>query len=228
MRSNFRKEIKFLIHQSTFESIKDELACYLTLDVHGDALGYYVKSIYFDSLENSDLMDALSGSFIKEKIRLRSYGEHGDKFQLELKQKNGDDVVKRSVTLTRDEAISVSNCDFSVLLRKEDPFGVALYAKLKSGVYRPKLVIGYNRLAYVHPFNRTRITFDTRVTTGFQSDSFFDGKIHGLNHLEPYMGILEVKYDDFLLEPIKKCLSRIDSSQIANSKYVNGHIKYAF
>lgn len=226
--SIFRKEIKFQIHQFDFEAIKEELSHLLTLDTHGDVYGYYVKSIYFDTLEKSDMMDVLNGNYIKGKVRLRSYNYSDEKFQLELKQKSGDDVIKRSVNLTREEAIKISECDYSVLLTKSDPFAIAMYAKLKSEVYKPKLIIGYNRLAYVHPFNRTRITFDTRITTGIEISSFFDESVHGLQYLETYMGILEVKYQGFLLEPIKRCLSKLETSQVANSKYVNGHIKYSF
>lgn len=228
MTEVFRKEIKFQIHQFAFEAIKEELSHLLTLDTHGNAYGYYVKSMYFDTLENSDMMDVLNGNFIKGKVRLRSYNDSDEKFQLELKQKSGDDVVKRSVDLTKEQAIRVSECDYNVLLTKNDPFAVALYAKLKSEVYKPKLVIGYNRLAYVLPFNRTRITFDTRITTGTETSSFFNESIHGLQYLEPYMGILEVKYQGFLLEPIKRCLSKLETSQVANSKYLNGHLKYSF
>ena len=201
--NTFRKEIKYVIHQATFEKLRSELDHLLQLDPNADILGYQVRSIYFDTFNNKDLYDVLDGSFIKGKVRLRAYGPDASEYKLEFKQKNGDDVVKRLVMLTRDEAFKIVSGDYSVLFNKEDSLAKALYCKLKTEVYKPKLVVSYNRQAYVYPFSNTRISFDTRIKTSADIPSFFMDTIDGINDLGPMMGVLEVKYDDFLLSSVE-------------------------
>lgn len=129
--------------------------------------------------------------------------------------------------LDKDQAQQIAKGDYDVLL-SGDAFAKELYCKMKSEVYRPKLVVSYNRQAYIHPVNNTRITFDTKVKTNVDTKSFFLDFDYGLNSMEPMMGILEVKYEDFLLDPIKMSLSKINASQSANSKYVNAQLKFSF
>lgn len=223
----FRKEVKFIVHRFMFEKLKEELVHMLKIDNHSGALGYEVKSVYFDTFHNKDLFDVLDGNFIKGKVRLRTYGDNSI-YKLELKQKNGDDILKRHIVLTEEEAYEVVKGDYTCLLNKKDSFSKSLYCKLKSEVYRPKLVVNYKREAYIHHINDTRITFDTEVTTDFDVTNFFVDGRHGIRSLDPMLGILEVKYNGFLLDPIKSSLSKVESLQSANSKYANAQLKLSF
>lgn len=222
----FRKEIKFIIHQSVFEELRKTLSHYLDLDPHTDVLGYKVKSLYFDTFHNKDLYDVLDGSYLKGKIRLRTYDNNSELYKIELKQKSGEDVLKRVLILSKIQALEIAEGNYNVLLDIEDSFAKSLYCKMKSEMYRPKLVIIYNRQAYLHSVNNIRITYDTRIKSNIDTTRFFDKNTNGVMSKDPMMGVLEVKYDDFLLEPIKRCLSNIQSSQMANSKYINAQLKF--
>ena len=57
------------------------------LEIDRNQLGYMIRSMYFDSINDDDYYEKLSGEVNRKKIRLRIYDKEGELVKLEIKQK---------------------------------------------------------------------------------------------------------------------------------------------
>ena len=85
---------------------------------------------------------------------------------------------------------------------------------------KPKIIVAYERTAYVHPSGNVRITFDRNIMGSRELNSFFDGHLSGLIPVLPTgYHVLEVKYDEMLPDVIAKQLEIGNLRRTAFSKY---------
>lgn len=222
----YRREVKYIISIEDFYCLRKQLEHLIEPDEYSGLGGYMVRSLYFDSCHDNDLRDVLDGLEEKSKIRLRIYStdDSDASVKLEYKCKYGADSRKLTLNLSRDEATHLAQGDYSQLLNKGDPLAVRLYGRLKTGAYQPKVIIEYNRMAYVYLPNNTRITFDSNVYSSSVVSAFFNSKVPGQPVLFPGIGVLEVKYNGFLFGHLRKTLDDIDSLALSNSKYAIGRL----
>ena len=160
----------------------------------------------------------------KRKIRLRIYSVDSSCVKLEYKCKSGDNGRKTTMIISRAEAIRMLEADYSFLLAKRDPLATELYLRLKTGGYRPKIIIDYNRIAYVYTPTDIRITYDSNINSSLITSGFFDQNIAWIPILQPEIGVLEVKYNDFLFGHLKKALESVDILSTSSSKYANSRL----
>lgn len=224
MLEKYRREIKYIISVQDFYRLRSYLECYLKPDEHSGDTGYTVRSLYFDSHNDRDLFDVLDGLMEKRKIRLRIYSLDSSSVRLEYKCKSGNNGRKMTFTISREEALRMAEGDYSFLLEKRDPLAIKLYSRLKTGGYRPKIIIDYNRLAYVYTTNDIRITFDTNIKSSIITSVFFDQNVAWKPIMRPGIGVLEVKYNGFLFGHLKKAIESIDSLATSSSKYASSRI----
>ena len=105
MNEVLRQEKKFLIGLPDYYYHSGNLAKFMLEDPHNRGDGYPIRSLYFDSLDDRDFQEKLDGLSIRRKIRLRCYGPDSPFALLEVKQKEGAMQKKRSLRLTREEAV---------------------------------------------------------------------------------------------------------------------------
>ena len=228
MRNVFRKEIKYVIHESQFMAIRKKLAAYMRQDTHANGpLGdYHIRSLYFDSAGDRDLHDNLDGVMEKRKIRIRIYDPNSPTALLEYKCKSGSDSRKMSLFITKEEAIQMENRHYECLLNHEEDLAIFLYNKMTQNIYRPKTIVDYDRIPYTYPVSDVRITFDFNLRGSFFPTGLYDDHI-GMQPLLPLgFGVLEVKYNDFLASPLQRVVSEIDQLPEAISKYSNARLKF--
>ena len=215
-----RKEIKYLVPVEKINYLKSIFDNILERDKYGKNGTYVVRTQYYDTLEEDDLFDNLSGIIEKKKIRLRTYFEDESTFKLEYKYKYNTDSTKYSLIITRDEAKQMENHKYDFLLNKKSELALFFYYKLLEGCYRPKTIVEYNRLAYIYPVSRVRITFDTNVRATAYPYGLFDERLNTFPIVSPDIGVLEVKYNEFLPSSLKHILESIDTLPQTNSKYL--------
>lgn len=215
-----RKEIKYLVPVEKINYLKSIFDKILERDKYGKNGTYVVRTQYYDTLEEDDLFDNLSGIIEKKKIRLRTYFEDASTYKLEYKYKYDTDSTKYSLIITRDEAVLMENHKYDFLLNKKSELALFFYYKLLEGCYRPKTIVEYNRLAYVYPVSRVRITFDTNVRATAYPYGLFEERLNTFPIISPDLGVLEVKYNEFLPSSLKHILESIDTLPQANSKYL--------
>ena len=110
--------------------------------------------------------------------------------------------------------------DYSPLLSYSEPFAAECYALMNTKCYLPKTIVEYNRKAYIAKENKIRVTFDNHIVS---TESCFDLFSKNLNMnpvLDPYNVVLEVKFNGFLLEYIKRMINPVNRSELSVSKYV--------
>ena len=221
--SVYRSEDKYLINRLEVAAIKERLGIILTKDINSGENGYIVRSLYFDSINNIDYSTKLAGTENRKKIRIRVYSPYDTTCKLEVKQKFGSLQHKISITISKEDAIALTNGDYSVLTKYFDHSAnaIKIYTIMVMGCYRPVVLIEYDRLAFTHPLYNTRITLDMNVRA---SESNFD--LFSLNPMyTPLMNegtILEVKYNEKLLKTVSDALKPFNLTQVAVSKYVMG------
>lgn len=220
MNKVFREEKKFLISIDEFIKKSHTLSQVMTEDPHNGIHGYIIRSLYFDTMYDSDYFEKLAGIETRRKIRLRIYDPNADFAMLEMKQKQGANQLKRSLRLSRNDAIALTKGDYSPLLSYEEPFAAECYAIMNCRCYRPKTIVQYNRKAFIAKENKIRITFDNQIAATESCFDLFSPNLNMNPVLDPYDVVLEVKFNGFLLDYIRRMINSIDRSELSVSKYV--------
>lgn len=214
-----RQEKKYLIGQEDTYKLNNYLEKVLIQDNHNGTNGYIVRSLYFDTLYNKDFQEKEDGIEKRRKIRLRVYNSTDNFAFLELKQKQGNNQLKRSLKLPREDAIKIIKGNYSVLLNYKEDFAQECYTIMNMYCYRPKSIVQYNRKAFVAKENNIRVTFDTNIIATESSFDLFSENLNMYPVFSNYNTILEVKYNGFLLSYIKDMIKSIQKTEISVSKY---------
>lgn len=190
-----RIEKKYIISQADYRILSAYFDSLYQRDTHCLEEAYGITSLYYDTTDFKAYRDKAEGEFYKEKWRLRMYQDPQD-VKLEKKVKEGQLTTK----------------DIS-------PFD-SLDMPRELLVRVPKLLVKYDRLAYVG--NNLRITLDSKIrfSKAFEwSDLFSDQHYQASEH--EY--VLEVKKDqekdDHALQDI---ISKLRLRSSAFSKYSHG------
>lgn len=222
MNEVFRQEKKFLITTEQYYTMSRQLENILELDKHSKGEGYSIRSLYFDTLDDRDFQEKVDGIELRRKLRLRNYGPDNDFAMLEMKQKQGALQKKRSLYLNRKDASELCKGRYSVLLKYNNDFAAECYSMLNMYCYRPKAVVEYKRKAFIAKENKIRITFDHHIIGTESNFDIFDVNLIQYPVLDPYLMVLEVKYNGFLLSYIKDLLKPCNSSELSVGKYILG------
>lgn len=219
MNEVLRQEKKYLINLPQVYTLGNKLAQIMHEDIHNREDGYPVRSLYFDTLDGKDFWEKEDGVEIRRKIRLRCYGPDSDFALLEMKQKQGSNQKKRSLRMEREDARQLCKGNYDVLLQYDDPFAAECYALMQIQCYRPQAVVEYRRRAFVAKENKIRITLDHHITATESCFDIFSEELLQNGILNPYLAVLEVKYNGFLLSYIKDILRFCNEQEGAVSKY---------
>jgi len=222
MNEVLRQEKKYVVSLDRYYYLSRQFSRTLKEDKHSSGDGYLVRSLYFDTIDDTDYEEKLSGVEVRRKIRLRNYGPGSTSAKLEMKQKQGQWQKKRSLTLDKQRAQRVIAGDYSALLELESNFADECFGIMSMRCYRPKTVISYTRKVFVAQENEIRITFDHHIKGTEANFDIFSPDLIENPIFDPYKVVLEVKYNGFLLSYIKDIIQSKDDSERAVSKYVYG------
>ncbi len=216
----FREEKKFLISVEDFLRLSHKLEQVMLQDEHNGTHGYMIRSLYFDTIYDQDFFEKAAGTELRRKIRLRIYDPSADFAMLEMKQKQGERQLKRSLRVTREEAQAISRGDYSPLLHYRDAFAAECYAMMNVRCYRPVTIVEYHRKAFIAKENKIRVTFDNQIVATESCFDVFSPRLNMNPVMDKYNVVLEVKFNGFLLEYIRRLLHDVDKSELSVSKYV--------
>ncbi len=214
-----RREIKYLVNVIEMTQLKKILCQTMTKDKHNGPGGYRVRSLYFDTMNDSDFNEKVEGYDKRQKIRLRVYDDNYASVKLEVKTKQRDFQRKYSLILSKEEATEIMQGNYSFLLTRPEPIAKAIYTKMSTCCYRPKCIVEYDREAYLVDSNDIRVTFDQNLRATEVNLDLFDDNLILYPVCKPSETTMEVKYSEFLFSYIKNTISKLDKQQISNSKY---------
>ncbi len=217
-----RYENKYLISQVAACNIKRIFSQVLSPDVHNGLNGYMVRSVYFDSYDDSDYFDKENGYNCRKKIRLRIYSSDSEYAKLEKKEKYGAHQWKRSLKIAKSDALKLIDGDFTPLLKYDSMFAFEVYEIMTIGIYRPRCTVEYDRTAFIVNENETRLTLDSNIRASETDFNIFSPEMNLCPVCNPDDVTLEVKFSNFLISYVKDMLAVCDKKQISKSKYVMG------
>jgi len=201
-----RKEVKYFMSKDQAFLLKKLLSCYCLLDPHGKT--YTVKSLYFDTIDDSALNDKVNGVKRSGKIRVRSYNGDTRQFKLECKQKRGHHVLKQSVALDASGYRDIMT----------NPHHIRKYIKgIHTEGLRAKNLILYERTAYVYPMSDIRFTFDENIRSSVTKGDMFSDMLYAAVY-DSSTVIFEIKYTYDIPSHLKNIISNFGLEQ-SISKY---------
>lgn len=220
--TEYRHEIKYLCSQTQLALIESRIKNICRLDAHAGADGAYtVSSVYFDDPQNTNYYENENGVDPREKFRIRIYDRDMSRISLECKRKQA------SMTYKADCPLEPAQC--RDLLRgrirwqnKNDAVFNKFALRYRMNCLRPKVIVEYERTAYVYSRGNVRITFDRNLAACRHTESFGRADAGRIPILPSGWHILEVKYDELLPDPIYNAAGIEDLRQTAYSKYYMG------
>lgn len=216
----YRVEDKYICQESEIVLFQERLKTVLRPDNNQKSdTGYIVTSIYFDDLYDSHLKDTIEGVSQRQKYRIRIYNHSLDVIKLEVKYKRYNRTMKKSCRISEQQMKMLlwGKCIVPDNMSVDDPIALFNLA-IKNRGLRPKVIIEYDRKAYVFPSGNVRITLDQNLRTGTQIENFGKSGIT-LNRIREMPNVLEVKYDQFLPGFIAQLLESGNMNQQSYSKY---------
>lgn len=215
----FRTEKKYVLNTIQASGIFSRLSMVMQGDLHNGTNAYMVRSLYFDTVYNDDYFEKMAGIERRRKIRLRIYDVNSPTAKLEIKEKQGANQLKRSLTVSREDAMELQKGNYEVLRNREEPLAKELFILMTTRQYRSVCIVEYQRRAFMSYTNDIRITFDSKITSNEGNFSIFDKEMQTYPVFPFNEMVLEVKYNGFLLSYIKDMVSCLDCEENAISKY---------
>ncbi|NLY47850.1 MAG: polyphosphate polymerase domain-containing protein [Clostridiales bacterium] len=216
-----RHELKFYIGTYVYQVLRERLQHVLEADENmTDSEGYLISSIYFDDIYQSAFKDKINGVPTREKYRIRLYNRDDSLIRLECKIKFDEYISKQTAVLTRQEYDSLLNGDYDFLLDKPEQVCRKMYSLHKTRLMNPVTVVEYLREAYVHPNGNVRITFDKNISASIGELDVFNIDYETIQVPLDGMMVMEVKYDDYIPDYIRKIIQTDHMAKCAISKYV--------
>lgn len=215
----YRHEYKYLISTGQIPLIQSLLSGLMRPDPHAGGKKFYtVRSVYFDNYRNQCFFDNEDGNDPRQKYRIRIYNSSADCIRLECKQKIRGKTAKRSCTLQLGQALSLLG-GLPAEGGSPHPLLHDLNMKIRAELYRPVVIVEYLRIPYISPLGNTRITIDMQLSSSDQIEDFFQDIPIRRPVMPVGQDLLEVKFDDFLPDPIYHSLNMGTLQRTAYSKY---------
>ncbi len=214
----YRNELKHIITPGDRAAVCANMKAVARLDPHAREKGFYtIRSLYFDDLRDTALREKLDGVNERHKFRIRYYNGDTSVIHLEKKVKRSGLGYKVSCDLTADEARRIVDGDLAWMPADRRALVVELYARMKGEGLRPKTIVDYERIPFVYAPGNVRVTVDYNIRTGLRCTDFLNPScptIPAGNDI-----ILEVKWDDFLPNIIRRAVQVKGRQASAYSKY---------
>ena len=216
-----RSELKYFINHMDYINLSTRLKHVMDPDHHSTPLkGYTVRSLYFDSINDICLNEKQAGLLLRKKYRIRIYNTNTASAKFEVKSKFNNQIQKVSSTISQESANKIIGGHHRELLTYEDPLLQQVYTTFVSQQFQPKVIVEYQRDAYLFDAFNIRITIDKNIRSCTSNLSLFSNDLHLILVIESGHHVLEIKFDqvmpDFILDLLQ--LSRFE--KMAISKYV--------
>ena len=217
----YRNEWKYNLTNQQLSLLKSRISEVLDLDPHTPKCGKYViHSLYFDDYKDQSVYTTDSGLSKRFKWRIRFYDEDLDYIVLERKEKIDSRCHKKSCKLTLDEYEKIVSGNITDIVYDTDKNLIKELARdIMLYNYVPKVIVDYERIAFVEEITNVRITFDTKISASYDFDNFLNGDYIKYYIQPSNQNVLEVKFDDILPSYIKKIVESYEFKQTSFSKY---------
>lgn len=221
----YRHELKHMINRMDIAQLQLRLKAVMQRDQAGDGTGKYrVRSLYFDDVYDTALMEKVSGVSRRSKFRIRIYNGDQSFIRLEKKVKVSELSKKEGAQLSMEQVKGLLNGDYEALRDESNPLALELYARMHTQGLRPRCIVEYEREAFVYKPGNVRVTIDSNLRGSDNTKAFFDKDFTGVPSAS--LAILEVKYDEFIPQLVLDLVSLGSRRAAAFSKYAVARLAY--
>ena len=215
----YRAENKYCCSQAELLILQNRISAVLRPDANESGPdGYSIISLYFDDLADSCYEDTLSGHEVRDKYRIRIYNNSLDTIRLEVKQRRDSGIRKKSKSISREQMYLLMNGQCIDDPASADDPATLFNIAIRTRGLKPKVIVAYERKAYMFEPGNTRITFDRNVRASNRTE-YFGEKDISYDMLRDRDHVLEVKYDEFIPNFLLQLLELGNMQQSAYSKY---------
>lgn len=220
----FRHEYKFLCSNQEMVVLEHRVKTLLALDQNALTKGFYhIRSVYFDDYHRTCVKRNEDGTDQRVKYRIRTYNVAQDKIVLEKKEKVHGMTRKFQCELSKEQAgtlllgniLSMEKSEFDLYpqVLKE------LLVLMKTRGLKPCMIVSYDRIPYIYKEGNVRITFDQNIAASTRIEDFFEESLEVRPILPLNQQLMELKYDEYLPQTIKKVLEIGRLRQMTFSKF---------
>ncbi len=203
------------------------MSAVLNQDIHSDDDGKYkVHTLYFDDYKNSCAKENDAGVSKRFKYRIRYYGNRPECMKLECKEKISGYCHKESCLISLKEYQMIMEDRTNELIwQAEEPLLKHFCIHCMTRRFTPKIIIDYERTAYIEDISNIRITLDENISVSDDLSHFLDGDYIRYPLQEKGQHILEVKFDYIMPGYIKHIITNRKLILSSFSKYCMGRKK---
>ena len=209
---HYRVEDKYALSKIEFERLRSKFLSVLPVDMNQT---YCISSLYFDDYKDTCLVDTINGQPMREKFRIRIYNNSLNTIKLEHKIKVYSRIHKDSLLLNEQELRRLMQ---GQTIDSNEPVANVFNCAVSTRYLRPKVIVSYDRTAFIYKQGNVRITFDENLRASKDLACFGSQDVL-YDYPRTSFRVLEVKYDGFLPDFIADLLEHGNMWQSANSKY---------
>lgn len=220
----YRTEWKYSAKETELISVREKLSSILSHDRFSNEAGkYFVHSMYFDDIDDTCARKNVAGDGRRFKYRLRYYNNSPSFLLLEKKEKNNAFCYKRSSLIDKETYRSLMAGNVDKLLWSDKQVLKEFAHDVLTRGFMPKVIISYQREAFVEPISNVRITFDSHIVASDDFYHFFDN-FHSTPIINDKQIVLEVKFDYVLPAYISEIIQSKQINHQSFSKYFMGRL----
>ncbi|WP_144510761.1 polyphosphate polymerase domain-containing protein [Bacillus sp. FJAT-22090] len=220
-----RHELKHEMTKADCYLLKQRLQHVMLPDPHAGPDGkYFIRSIYFDNFTNKVLTEKKEGYYNRSKFRVRLYNRDFNYLNVEKKSKVNNMTFKEKCSLTPEEFEKIRLGEIEWMQYDSRELLNDLFLHMTLYQLKPVTIIDYTREVFIKEEGNVRVTFDSDVKTSFHNIDFLNPHAPMVDVLDYGTVIVEVKYDGYLSDVIKKLLQIGDRRSSAFSKYQLGRM----
>lgn len=214
----YRVEDKYILPRNDFYELQERLRTVLDFDRNAGDGHYTISSLYFDDIADTDYTETVAGNPRRSKHRIRIYNHSWETIKLEVKTKQYSRIAKASSAITHEEMCELMQGRTIAMDAHRDDARTVFNECIIARHLMPKVIVTYERTAYVYEPGNVRITFDTNVRASNQVERFGEHDIV-YDYLKDDDYVLEIKYDQFIPDHIKQILETGTMMRETYSKY---------
>ena len=219
----YRHEWKHELSFQDYLILRQRLCAVMEPDPHAVDGRYFIRSLYFDNLDDKALREKLDGVNRREKFRMRYYNGDPSLIHLEKKSKLDGLGTKFSADLTAAEAQKIVDGELDWMMDADRPLLRELYVKMRAQGLRPKTIVDYTREPFIYRPGNVRVTLDYDIRSGLGCTDFLNPRAVTVPAGDAPI-LLEVKWDAYLPDLIRDVVQLPGRHVSAFSKYAQCRI----
>lgn len=161
----------------------------------------------------------MAGVEVRKKYRVRIYNCARGPSPWNASTKTAPIFTKNRCLLRRRNTPLSAGGTAAFCWARPSPWPPAFFVESRAAVLRPRVIVAYDREAFVNDVGTVRITFDKDITAMDPGQDLFDPRAAGYHVLPPGQMILEVKFTGILPEYIQTIFHAYSFVRTSASKF---------